>query len=55
MNKKATSLKMLFAVATTFMTVELTDSPLRTLSYAAVVFAAGGNLWFKSKKCLTES
>lgn len=54
MNRKLTSLKMLFALATTFMTVEFSDSPLRTLSYAAVVFTAGGNLWFKSKKFLIK-
>ena len=47
MLKKLTGFKMFMTAATTFMAVEMVDSPLRTLSYLSVFAVAGGNFWLR--------
>lgn len=54
MIKKATSLKMFIVAIATFMTLELTDSPLRSLSYLSVFAVAGGNMWLKAENMLVD-
>ena len=47
MLKKLNTFKIFMTAATTFLTVELADSPLRTLSYLSVFAVAGGNFWLR--------
>lgn len=54
MIKKATSLKMFLTAVATFLTVELSDSPVRTLSYLSVFAVAGGNMWLKIEEFLED-
>lgn len=54
MLKKLTGFKMLMTAATTFMAVEMADSPLRTLSYLSVFAVAGGNFWLRMEDKIRE-
>ncbi len=47
MLKKLTGFKMFMTAATTFLAVEMADSPLRTLSYLSVFAVASGNFWLR--------
>lgn len=47
MLKKLNTFKMFMTAATTFLAVEMADSPLRALSYMSVLMVAGGNFWIK--------
>lgn len=47
MLKKLNTFKMFLTAATTFLAVELGDSPLRSLSYLSVFAVVGGNFWIK--------
>lgn len=55
MIKKATSLKMFIVAIATFTTLELADSPLRSLSYLSVFAVAGGNIWMKAERMVQGS
>jgi hypothetical protein len=50
MQKKLTGFKMFLVAASTFMTLELADSPLRTLSYLSVFMVASSNLWMRAEE-----
>lgn len=54
MLKKFNTFKLFMAAATTFFTVELSDSPLRTLSYLSVFLVAGGNFWLRLEDAVKE-
>lgn len=54
MLKKLTGFKIFMTAATTFMAVELVDSPLRSLSYLSVFAVAGGNLWLRLEDKIRE-
>ncbi|MFQ3275126.1 MAG: hypothetical protein ACI9LV_000490 [Candidatus Nanohaloarchaea archaeon] len=50
MLKTLDSFKMFLVALSTFMTVELADSPLRTLSYLSVFMVASSNLWMRTEE-----
>jgi hypothetical protein len=54
MLKKITGFKMFMTAATTFMAVEMADSPLRTLSYLSVFAVAAGNFWLRMEDKVRE-
>jgi len=54
MLKKLTGFKTFMTATTTFMAVELADSPLRTLSYLSVFAVAGGNFWLRLEDAIKQ-
>lgn len=52
MLKKINAFKMFLTAATTFMAVEMSDSPLRALSYLSIFMVASGNFWMKVEKLI---
>lgn len=47
MLKKINTFNIFMTAATTFLAVEMADSPLRTLSYLSVFAIASGNFWLR--------
>jgi hypothetical protein len=54
MLKKINTFKIFMTAATTFLAVEMADSPLRTLSYLSVFAVAGGNFWLRLEDAVRE-
>lgn len=54
MLKKINTFKIFMTAATTFLAVEMADSPLRTLSYLSVFAVAGGNFWLRVEDAFRE-
>lgn len=54
MLKKLTGFKMFMTAATTFLAVEMADSPLRTLSYLSVFAVAAGNFWLRVEEVVID-
>ncbi len=47
MLKQLTTFKVFMTAMSTFLTVQVSDTPLRSLSYLSVFLVAGGNFWFE--------